>query len=133
MFTLDQHRKLVLWYKDDGKVDEIPVTYYDGSFWDKDFNEYTFPTEDKEYWENFYKDELVRRVIVPSFDEDGNLKKNHLEKTMYEWRFVPKDTPKNIRDALMLTRPTKDQWQREIWDKCMRYYHKLKGEIDGKD
>lgn len=131
MFTLDQHRKLVLWYKDDGKVDEIPVTYYDGSFWDKDFNEYTFPTEDKEYWENFYKDELVRRVIVPSFDEDGNLKKNNLEKTMYEWRFVPKDTPKNIRDALMLTRPTKDQWQMEIWDKCMRYYHKLKGEIDG--
>lgn len=112
-------------------MDEIPVTYYDGSFWDKDFNEYTFPTEDKEYWENFYKDELVRRVIVPSFDEDGNLKKNHLKKTMYEWRFVPKDTPKNIRDALMLTRPTKDQWQREIWDKCMRYYHKLKGETDG--
>lgn len=122
MFTLDQHRKIVLWYKDDGTVEEIPVTYYDGSFWDKDFNEYTFQNENKSYWENYYKEELVRKVLVPSFDDNGNLKTNHRGKVMYEWRFVPKDISMNIRDILMYTRPTKQQWEQEIWNKCMGHY-----------
>lgn len=133
MLVYEQHKQVILWYKDDETVEEIPVIYYDGSFWDKDMNEYTFPETNREYWDNFFKDQRVRRVIVPSFDEDGNLKKNHLDNTMYEWRFVPYDTPKEVRDAVMFSRPTKERWEKEVWNPSMAYSHKQRTDERSKD
>lgn len=125
MLVFEQHKQVILWYKGE-EVEEIPVTYFDGSFWDKDMNEYCFAETNREYWDNFYKDQRVRRVIVPSFDENGNLKLNHEGKVMYEWKFVPYDTPKKVRDAVMFSRPTRDEWIREVWNPCMALIHKQK-------
>ena len=127
MLTLDQHRRVVLWYKDDKTVEEIPVTYYDGSFWDREMNEYTFAEPNKDYWDNFFRDERVRRTVVPSFDKNGNLKKNHNDLTMYEWVFIPYDMPKPIYDDMGNIRQTKEQWEQEVWNVCMDRYRKWKG------
>ena len=128
MFTLDQHRSIVLWHKDNGETDEIPVTYWDGSFWDKEMNEYTFAEVNKEYWDNYYKDQKVKRINIPSFDEYGNLKLNADGMPLLEWIFISPDIPKSIYDDMRYSRPTKEQWVREVWNVCMGRYQALRKE-----
>ena len=99
--VFDQHRDVIIWRPSEtADAVEIPVFYYKGTFIDDEGREYAFPNMNVEYWDDFYKERKMQRVIVPVKDAKGNPQYNHENKAVTTYQYVPEGMSETMIDAV---------------------------------